>query len=188
MFALIQNGLVWDLFAEDPMLPADLDVRDVSTVKDIARGWIAQADGSFIGAPPVVTTAAQLTAHADRLLSAAIAAGIDGDVGAPGSPLVISADTTAEGKANVLGLLAAYTSGLKRATDTTTWYQSSGTIELTQGQLLLIAQGVLRHSDAAYAAWHAAVVGITAAAPTITTFAEVDAAFEADARLGGVTT
>lgn len=50
-FALIQHGRVHELFAADPKLHPDLDVRDVSAVAGIAEDWLAQPDGSF--SPPL---------------------------------------------------------------------------------------------------------------------------------------
>lgn len=53
MFALIQHNTVWQLFDADPMLPPELDVRDVSKVKGIEEGWMAKNDGSFSKPAPV---------------------------------------------------------------------------------------------------------------------------------------
>lgn len=178
LYAMVHNGVVFGTSADPKAWPADLyDVREVSAVAGIEPGWTANADGTYTAPPAPVYSAAQLTTHADVHLAAALSSGITGDVGSAGSPLVITADTTADGKANILGLLAAYSNGVKQSTDTTAWYQSSGVVQLTQAQLLVIARAVMAHTDAAYAAWHAAVAGITASPPTVTTYAQVEAAF-----------
>lgn len=55
MFALIVEGQVWELFKAEPHLAEGNDVRDVSKVKGIAVGWVANANGTYSAPPPVVS-------------------------------------------------------------------------------------------------------------------------------------
>lgn len=55
LYALIVDGRVHDLNEAEDHWPAGLfDVRDVSGVPDVDRGWIAKGDGSY-SAPEAVT-------------------------------------------------------------------------------------------------------------------------------------
>lgn len=150
--------------------PAGAEVLDETSFASRLASSVA-ATATYAVSP------AQLAAYADAQLSRALSSGITGDVGPAGSPLVVSADTSADGKANILGLLAAYQNGFKAAADTTAWYQTSGVVQLTQAQLLIVARAVLAHTDAAYSAWQRTVAGIDASPPTVTNYAQVEAAF-----------
>lgn len=52
-FAIIQAGVVGQMFDEDPSLPAAIDVRDVSRVPGIASGWFALPDGRYAPSKPL---------------------------------------------------------------------------------------------------------------------------------------
>ncbi len=62
---------------------------------------------------------------------------------------------------------------------------ASGWIELTAEQIKAVALAVFAHVQACFAAEDAADAGINAAPPTITTLAEVDAAFAGVATAAG---
>ena len=47
MFALIRNGVVHQLFDEDPHLGSEFNVRDVSSVSGIDQGWLVGKDGAY---------------------------------------------------------------------------------------------------------------------------------------------
>jgi hypothetical protein len=57
MFALIIDGVVWELFPEKPVLHPSLDVRDVSAVTGIEAGWLV--DGEEYSPPPASTPASK---------------------------------------------------------------------------------------------------------------------------------
>lgn len=115
----------------------------------------------------------ELKVHADRLQERLVGAGVLHDVGTAEAPLVVSADTTADGKANLLGILQGYALGI--LSGTFDWYQSTGKVALTQEQLQALAVAVLGYGSAVFAAWQGAIDGIESG--TITTHEKVEAKF-----------
>jgi hypothetical protein len=129
------------------------------------------SNGAFVSAVPIAPIANQLTIYATVKLGRIVNGGITVNVGTSQSPINVLADTTAEGRANLNGILQGYALGV--LTGNFTWYQSSGSLSLTQAQLQQVATAVMQFIASAYAAWQAVTAAI--AAGTITTKDAVDA-------------
>jgi hypothetical protein len=115
-------------------------------------------------------TAAQLTAYASAKLQQISNGGVTINVGTASQPLNVSADTSADGKSNLSGILQGYTLGV--LTGSYTWYQASGSLLLTEAQLQAVSTGVMSFVASVYATWQAVMAAIGTG--TITTTAQID--------------
>lgn len=165
MFALICNGLVHELFPADPDLGEGFDVRDVSKVKGIAEGWTVGADGTF--AAPVVPTV-DLAAYAKARRDVAETAGITVN------GVAVASDPDSQTR-----VANAY-SGMQVTGATSIRFKATaGFLVLTLDQVKAVGSALFAHTQACFDAEDQVDAGLSAAPPTITTTAEVDAIFAA---------
>ncbi|VTZ52470.1 conserved hypothetical protein [Methylocella tundrae] len=161
MFALKQNGVAVELFAEKPVLHPDVELVDVSAVPDIAVGWIFE-NGAFLAPPPPPPpTRAELEAYAAAKWASVIASGT---VTAGGFQ-----SSTAEQWQGYVSRAVQLSQ-----TDPSTPILWNGVTPITPSQLQALGAAVGIFVQAAFTAEGAAQAAI--AAGTITTFAGIDAA------------
>jgi hypothetical protein len=161
-FAYIQDGAVHELFDADPAWPEALDVRPVGD--EVEAGWILQEDDSFAPPPP---GAVDLVAHAAdarwRLETGGITVG--------GVPVL----TDDRSKLMIAGARLA---AMADPAWTTPWHGADGGIyPLNAAAIVAISDAVSAHVQATFTTF--ATVKAAIAAGTITTPAEIDAAFAA---------
>lgn len=153
-----------DVFHAD--VAADMsDVTALSPRPDV--GWTT-ADGGKTFAPPVVPalTIADLVAYAAARRFAVEVGGVDVN----GVRIATDRDSQSMVANAYAGMQASGATSVK-------FKAASGWIELTTDQLKAIALAVFAHAQACFAAEDGCDAGINASPPTITTYAEVDAAF-----------
>lgn len=168
MLAHILEGQVHALYDTREPWMADYDIRDVAGVAGIKPGWLALADGRLVD--PMLTERST-----DDLLAYAAARRFAAETGGgflDGVPIATDRDSQSM-IANTVAYLAA--SG-----ETSVRFKGrSGFVTLTADQLTSIAKAVGAHVQACFATESALDAAITAASPTVTSFAQIDAAFAA---------
>ena len=153
-----------DVFHAD--VAADMsDVTALSPRPDV--GWTT-ADGGKTFAPPVepALTVADLVAYAAARRFAVEVGGVDVN----GVRIATDRDSRSMVANAYAGMQVSGAPSVK-------FKAASGWIELTTDQLKAIALAVFAHVQACFAAEDGCDAGINASPPTITTYAEVDAAF-----------
>lgn len=165
MHALILNGVVWQLFASDPMLGPGHDVRDVSGVPGIAEGWTAAPDGTFLA--PVVGGAisVDLVAYAAAKRYAVETGGV-----------VVNGAKIATDRGSQAMIVGAYAYVGASGAASIRFKASSGWTTLTAEQVKALALAVGTHVQAAFAVEDDLDAAINASPPTVTTTAQIDAA------------
>lgn len=166
--AFIKNGIV-DSIEEAPEGHVDPQGR-LGVASATANIGDAYANGVFTHTPPALSPA-QLKFYADSLLDFKLRTTMQINVATQGGQLIALVDTSASGRADVLGLQAKVAAGAS----TILWRQSGGALTLTPAQLRIIAQALDTYVEAALDAWQAADAGVFASPPTITTTAQIDA-------------
>ncbi|MGX9980249.1 DUF4376 domain-containing protein [Methylobacterium fujisawaense] len=141
----------------------------------VIEGW-SYADASKTFAAPVVAppTIAQLVAHAAAKRFAVETGGLS-----------VNGLTVATDRDSQSMIANAYAGMQASGAASVKFKAASGWIELTAEQIKAVALEVFAHVQACFAAEDAADAGINAAPPTITTLAEVDAAFAGVATAAG---
>lgn len=141
----------------------------------IVERWLVNGEASiaFDGKRVVVSRreTEQLLRYADQKLAAVSSAGMLVNVAAQGAePLYLSVATDADGRTDVLGLLAEASLGVT----SWSWYQSSGTVTISSDQLRIIATALAAFRGKSFAVWQSAVSAINA--NRIISAAQIDAA------------
>lgn len=169
MHALITDGVVRELFATAPALHRDLDVRDVSSVSGIAVGWVLRPDRTF-SAP-----AAPALTPADLIGYAALQRWTRETGGITVSGLPIATDDRS--KTLIIG------ARIQAGADSTyvaKWVATDGSIhDLPASAIIAVSNAVAAHVSACFAAFKDVADAINASPPTITSKAQIDAAFAA---------
>ena len=176
MYALIQNGVVWELSANRLIWTTSQDVRDVSTVAGIAVGWTVAADGTFAAPASVAETTAQLVAYAKAKALAWRDGGITVNVGSTSAPVEVDVASDVNGRDLVAGNVqyAGLCSQAGQPAPTFNWINDSGAkITLTAPQMMSIGLTLRAFVQATYDALGAMLADIANGA--VTTTAQIDA-------------
>lgn len=126
-------------------------------------------------APPAPTEfiipSSKLQSIIDTMITSYWSGSISVNIGTSTTPIMVYADVSANGKSDVLGLYKDFADG----STTETWFQSTGSITITQSQLDMISQALKSYVEGALAVWQEACIGINATPPTITTIEQIKA-------------
>lgn len=116
-------------------------------------------------------TVDQLQAYADAKLAAYGTGDLTVNIGTTTAPINVLVDVSAAGRANVLGLDKDFANGAA----TETWYQSIGSVVITQPQLAIIELALKVYVQSSLAVWQTASAGIRSTPATLTTTTQIDA-------------
>ncbi|SFT11860.1 DUF4376 domain-containing protein [Methylobacterium sp. yr668] len=138
----------------------------VPFVAGVQVGYVQDAAGNFAPPPEPAITAAQLVAYAAARRFAVETGGLSVN------GLTIATDRDSQ------SMIANAYAGMQASGAASVKFKAtSGWIELSADQIKAIALAVFAHVQACFAAEDGCDAGINASPPTITSFAEVDAAF-----------
>lgn len=138
----------------------------VSVPEDVQAGWVRGPKGTFaapVAAPPSI---AQLVAYAAARRFTAETGGV-----------IVSGVSVSTDRDSQSMVANAYAGMAASGAASVRFKADSGWIELTFDQLKAVALAVFAHVQACFSAEDAADAAINANPPTITTFAQIDAAF-----------
>lgn len=155
-----------DLVPGEHIFTAEFAKTLVPYVAGVQVGDVQDAQGMFAPPPEPSITAAQLVAYAAARRFAVETGGILVN----GAPIATDRDSQA-----MIGNAFAYVTAA--GAGSVSYKTTAGFVTLTADQIKAVALAVGAHVQACFAAEDAADAGINATPPTITTFAEVDAAF-----------
>ena len=196
MFALISDGLVHELFAEDPCFNPGLEVVDASAAPTVAVGW-AYAGGKFSAPSPPAPTQAQLqaavisaassvcaqitnavapdAAHANayQIAAGALSNGVVPSSGPVASWLASYAAANGQSEAQVVGAVLAGASAALGLSSALATLEAEASAATTSAQLVT----ALTAFEASIASILAAMAsgGVTVAAPAAISIAGVNA-------------
>ena len=166
--ALISGGIVVNIIEAGPGYAPPPGVTAVASAT--ANPGDHYSGGVFTSGEPATPPAA-LQQAADLDLATAMTGDISVNVAASGAPKIVIVDVSAEGKANMLGLMQKVLGGATSIS----WRQSGGMLTLSPTELQAASAALEAYTEAAYAAWQAAHDGIWSSPPTIATDAQIRA-------------
>ncbi|MCX4195285.1 DUF4376 domain-containing protein [Methylobacterium organophilum] len=166
----VQDGLAVEMWtAPDGLTPVDCFMADLAETfhpaGDAKVGWAWNGESFTAPLTPAMTPAALVAYAADRRFAVET-----GGVDINGLRIATDRDSQSMVANAYAGMQASGAASVK-------FKATSGWIELTTDQLRSVALAVFAHVQACFAAEDACDAGINASPPTITTFAEIDAAF-----------
>ncbi len=174
---IIDAGTTWprQVVATVHATDAWKDPEGRTTVASNVAGIGWSYDGTTLTPPPVAqATVAQLLSHAQRAFQLALAKGQSFNVAASGQPAVPALSDGTRTTRDDLAELADF--GKANAAGTRVWLDNAGaTTTLSGAQLVTLDTLVRAWVSATYAAHGTLLAAITAAPPTVTTIALVDA-------------
>jgi hypothetical protein len=178
MSALVQNGVVIYLYDGDaPVLHPSVELVDDSSVAGIAVGWFYDGTSFSPPPPPPPPGVADLLAYASAKQNLILSQVWTFNVGTPQSPVNITTKLDASGALAMLKVFGwvQLNSSNSAATLSYSNVDLSG-VTLSLAQASSLASQAAAIDMASYAALNAVAAATSANPPTITTFAQIDAA------------